>query len=416
MKVVFINHSDSRGGASVVTMRLLNALTSLGVDARMIVTHKSGTSPRVDCVGPRWRVKATFLAEHAEIFVRDGFNRDDVFKISTARFGLTLARHPWVKDADVVVLNWINQGMVSLKGIREIARLGKPIVWTMHDRWNMTGVCHYTAGCERWRDVCGNCPLIRNGKSPRDLSTAVFNRKKKLYEDVPIHFVAVSNRLAELARESALMGDARLTVIPNAFPIDRFTPSNSTGRVTPGLPEDRRLITMGAARLDDPVKDLPLAIESLNRVTTEGIHAVLFGDLRDTSLLDSLKIPYTWLGPVDNDRVQALMAHSDIVLSTSVWETLSGTLVEGIASGAAGVATDNGGQSDIVTDGVTGYLANDRNPETIAGLIDRALSTFDFSHEGRLARHAEMSRRFSASTIARRYLDLFRSLTLSKGD
>lgn len=416
MKVVFINHSDSRGGASVVTMRLLNALTSLGVDARMIVTHKSGTSPRVDCVGPRWRVKATFLAEHAEIFVRDGFNRDDVFKISTARFGLTLARHPWVKDADVVVLNWINQGMLSLKGIREIARLGKPIVWTMHDRWNMTGVCHYTAGCERWRDVCGNCPLIRNGKSPRDLSTAVFNRKKKLYEDVPIHFVGVSNRLAELARESALMGDARLTVIPNAFPIDRFTPSNSTGRVTPGLPEDRRLITMGAARLDDPVKDLPLAIESLNRVTTEGIHAVLFGDLRDTSLLDSLKIPYTWLGPVDNDRVQALMAHSDIVLSTSVWETLSGTLVEGIASGAAGVATDNGGQSDIITDGVTGYLANDRNPETIAGLIDRALSTFDFSHEGRLARHAEMSRRFSASTIARRYLDLFRSLTLSKGD
>ena len=410
MKVVFINHSDSRGGASVVTFRLMQALVSAGVDARMVVTSKTTDSPRVAQIGPHWRVKASFLAEHAEIFVRDGFDRANVFKISTARYGLPLSDHPWVREADVVALNWINQGMLSLKGIRDIAALGKPIVWTMHDQWNMTGVCHYTAGCERWKNTCRNCPLIARGKRSTDLSTSVQKAKRRLYSEVPIHFVAVSNRLGELARASSLMTDARLSVIPNAFPIDEFSPIPSIQRSELGLPDGKRLVVMGAARLDDPVKDYPTAIESLNLVETPDVHAVFFGDLRDQMLLEKLKKEHTWLGPIDGDRVKALMSHADIVLSTSVWETLPGTIVEGISSGAAAVATSNGGQSDIVTDGVTGYLATSADPAEIARLIDRAL-TLDFSPEGRQARHAEMARRFAADAVAARYLALFNQLT-----
>ncbi|MDE6397658.1 MAG: glycosyltransferase, partial [Muribaculaceae bacterium] len=289
--------------------------------------------------------------------------------------------------------------------------LGKPVVWTMHDQWNMTGVCHYTSGCERWKETCGHCPLIARGKHPKDLSTAVQRAKQRLYADVPIHFVAVSNRLGELARASSLMSNADISVIPNAFPVNEFSPVTDTTRAGLGLPDGKRLVVMGAARLDDPVKDLPLAIEALNRVSTPGVHAVLFGDLRDRSLLERLKIDYTWTGPIDSSQVSPIMSHADVVLSTSVWETWGATLAEGIASGATAVATSNGGQNDIITDGVTGYLAHDRNPQTIARLIDRALS-LDFSPEGRLRRHDEMARRFAADAVAARYLDLFNRLTL----
>lgn len=37
MKLVLINHSDTIGGASVVTYRLLKALQAEGVDASMLV-------------------------------------------------------------------------------------------------------------------------------------------------------------------------------------------------------------------------------------------------------------------------------------------------------------------------------------------------------------------------------------------
>lgn len=406
LKVVLINHSDIRGGASVVSMRLLKALGASGIDARMIVREKSTDSLRVDAVTPRWRAKACFLAEHADIYVRNGFNRDNVFKISTARFGMPLHRHPWVREADVVCLNWINQGLLSLRGIERIHRLGKPVVWTMHDQWNMTGVCHYTSGCERWKETCGNCPLVREGRSLRDLSTTVQARKSAFYSRVPVSFVAVSNRLAELARQSSLMSDADITVIPNAFPVDRYTCEPDCGRELLGLPTDGRLVVMGAARLDDPVKNFPLAIEALNHVTTPGAVAVLFGDLRNPSLLDRLTIPHVWLGRIDGDRVRSLMAHADVVLSTSVWETLPGTLIEGIASGAVAVATTNGGQADIISDGFNGYLVSENGAEVIAGAIDKAFG-LDFGIAGRESRHTDMAARFSARAVAERYAELF---------
>ena len=74
-----------------------------------------------------------FLRERLGIFLANGFNRRDLFKVSTARYGVDVLSHPWLKEADVVCLNWINQGMLSLSAIRAIADMGKKIIWTMHD-------------------------------------------------------------------------------------------------------------------------------------------------------------------------------------------------------------------------------------------------------------------------------------------
>ena len=48
----------------------------------------------------------------------------------------------WINqfDCDVVHLHWINNNMLS---IRDIARIKKPIVWTMHDRCPCCGVEHH---------------------------------------------------------------------------------------------------------------------------------------------------------------------------------------------------------------------------------------------------------------------------------
>ena len=35
-----------------------------------------------------------------------------------------------------------------------------PVVWTLHDCWPFTGHCTYFSfiGCEKWKEVCNNCP------------------------------------------------------------------------------------------------------------------------------------------------------------------------------------------------------------------------------------------------------------------
>ena len=47
MKVTLLNHSDTLGGASVVTFRLMQALRDEGVDAQMLVLSKTSDSESV---------------------------------------------------------------------------------------------------------------------------------------------------------------------------------------------------------------------------------------------------------------------------------------------------------------------------------------------------------------------------------
>lgn len=406
MKVTLINHSDTLGGASVVTVRLLEALRLAGVDARMVVVHKASANPNVAQAGTAFSRNKAFLAEHARIFANNGFSYGDVFKVSIATAGLPLASHPWVKDADIVCLNWVNQGMLSLDGIRSIEA---PIVWTMHDMWNMTGVCHHAGECNAFLMRCGLCPQLGRAARPDDISRRCFFAKEALYSEKKIHFVAVSNWLHDLCVQSPAMAGCDISVIPNAFPVGDFHTSPRVPRFDLGLPSGK-LITMGAARLDDPIKGLDLAVEALNRLYGIDAKVVFFGALRDKHALDTLRLPFVHLGRVSQDKISEILAHSSVVLSSSHYETLPGTLVEGMAAGAYPVAFDHGGQRDIVDHLSTGYLARYADTADLA----KGIKTGLLNAPDRDSQHRAVALRFDSDVIARRYIDLFDSILSQK--
>lgn len=403
MRLLFINHSDSLGGASTVTRRLVEALRARGTDARMLVTRRTGSDPWVALAAPRWRSRIPFLAEHLRIFARNGFSRADLFKASVATDGLPLSRHPWVREADAVVLNWVNQGMLSLDEIRRIGS-GRPLVWTMHDMWNLTGLCHHAGHCTGFHGECGRCPLLHRAAGPKDLSRSTLRRKMELYDSVPIHFVAVSTWLARKAADSALLRGRPLSVIPNTYaPV---APAPLT-RADLGLPPDGPLVTMCAARLDDPVKGLPLAVEALHAVADTGVRAVFVGALRDPAALASLRVPHVHLGPVaDRARLQAIFAASAAVLSSSHYESFGATLLEAQAAGATPVSFVHDGRADIVHDGRTGYAADYASgAPSLARALRRAIEAPLPSGALRSA-----AARFSPDEIARRYEKLIATL------
>lgn len=387
-----------------MTMRLMKALSDIGVDARMLVTHKATDDSRIEMLKPEIRRKAAFLAEAGEIFLGNGLHRNDIFKVSLADCGMDVHSHPWIKEADVVVLNWVNQGVMSLA---EVARIEAPVVWTMHDMWCFTGACHHSGDCLGYKGVCGHCKFFHRGKLDKDLSRRTYLRKQKLYSRKPIHFVAVSSWLAGLASESTLLKEMPLSVIPNAFPVEEFSPDPLLPRVHYGLPEGKKLVVMGAARLDDPIKGFDMAIDALNRLTDTGVAAVFFGDLRNPALLDELKVPYVHLGPVsDSQTIHDIYAYADAVLSSSLCETLPGTLIEGMASGCVPVSFLSGGQSDIIDHNVTGYLAKRNDTSDLTKGIEWALA----GHVSREQLRSAVAERFSAPQVASRYLDLLHQI------
>lgn len=411
MNVVIINKSDFKGGAAVFTYRLMNALRQEGVNASMLVAEKLTDSPHVHIAASDWKIKKSFLWERLKIFLTKGVDRSNLFKIDTAAAGLPIYNHPLVKEADIICLNWVNQGILSLKGLRKLTLAGKPVVWTMHDMWCFTGICHHAGSCRRFEQECGECRLLGSGAAFDDLSRKTWLRKFTSYGD--IHFVAVSNWLANLASESSLLHNRPITVIPNTYPY-RQTSSNKRER----SPKFR--ILFGAARLDDPVKGLPILIKATELLSKNypdaaaKLELITFGTPKDPHSIDHISIAHTHLGRITGeDALREVYKGADAVVSTSLYESFGGTLVEGQMSGCIPIAFDRGGQADIIDHLETGYLARwDDDVTNAAGNIARgimwAMNQNAEEMEERMLKRARQ--KFDAPVVAKKYIELFNRL------
>lgn len=410
MKVTIINKSDFTGGAAMVSMRLLEALRNAGIDARMLVTEKLTDSPYVSIASSSKKIKSAFLLERLKIFASLGFKRKNLFKVDTASHGLPLWKHPWVVNADVICLNWINQGMLSLPGIEKISRLGKPIIWTMHDMWCLTGICHHADTCTHFTQECGNCFLLGNKTNAKDLSHRVWKHKADLNKIVPIHYVAVSNWLRQKAIESSLLKDAAISVIPNAFPLDSEIKDHHHRN------NDKITIVMGAARLDDPIKGLPILIKATEIIASSGknFELVTYGNIKSPQAFDNIAIPHRHLGLLTTqEALRNTYYNADIVVSASLYETLPGTLVEGQAYGCIPVSFNRGGQTDIIEHLKSGYIA-EFSTDIYTAANNLAMGILWASDKQTTEMRQQMRQsvyaNFSSQAIAKRYIDLFNTL------
>ncbi len=412
LKLTFISRSDLRGGAAIVTYRLVEALRDLGIEARMLVCEKMSHSDFVKVCAPFRKIQYCFLKERLEIYISNGFKRSTLFKMDTAWDGLPLYSHPWVKEADAIFLGWINQGMLSFKGIRKIIGLGKPVVWIMHDMWNMTGICHHAGGCIGYLGECGDCPLLEKRAGDNDMSHRIWEVKKRLYAPGKIKFVAVSTWLATKAGESRLMHDIPVEVIPNPFQISSKEETEEKDVAKKGPAR----IIFGAARIDDPIKGLPVlkkALEILRSSYPEvasDVELVTFGSFKNIESLRNFAVPHVHLGMLKGaSEIKKAYSECDIVVSTSDYETLPGTLVEGQAYGCIPVAIDHGGQRDIVEHLKTGWLANwNDSPSIRAGMVAEGIvwAYRNIGNQELLAKmRASVESKFRASEVAHRILE-----------
>ena len=205
MKVALINTKQSGGGAAVAACRLHKALREEGVDATLVVAEGEGGEAVValsKSLMGKVTHKLNFIRERFNIWVANGFTRKNLFTVSTANSGTDITKLPAVKEADVIHLHWVNQGMLSLKNIEQLVSTGKPVVITPHDMWYATSICHHAGECDKYTTGCNNCICLAK-PSDNDLSAKVWKRKQNLYKK-GVTFVAISHWLAERLERSAL--------------------------------------------------------------------------------------------------------------------------------------------------------------------------------------------------------------------
>jgi len=416
MKVLMLSHSDGGGGAGRASYRLLQALVDQGVDVSMDVDFRTTDDPRVvrtGSVARDARRRSRITLEEIFAYV-SRFPEPRLFSPGLA--GAISAKQINACDADVVNLQWINFGYLS---IRTIGAITKPLTWNIHDMWALTGGMKYdsTEPTARWRKGFPTRELPGRGQW-WDVDRWVWRRKVKHWRK-PITLIASSSWMASLAQESPITSSWPVHVIPNPINTSLYRPgSPHAARESLGLPQEVELVTaFFPTDLHDSRKGFDLFVESLEhlaRITEKSgrsIHVAIAGHKPPASNGDLAGLPTSWLGFLDDSKsIQAYQA-SDVTAVPSRQDNSPQTATESLSCGTPVVAFNTTGLPDFVEDGVTGYLAEPLNTEDFARGLDSVLR--DQARRDQMAHNARevAEAQWSFAAVGSAHRDVFASVS-----
>lgn len=408
MRVLIVNTSDRSGGAAVAANRLMMALNNHGVKVKMLVRDKISDSLTIVALPKSPLLHWNFLWERFVIYCRLHFSRKHLFEIDLANTGSDITRLPEFQEADVIHLHWINQGMLSLGTIRKILRSGKPVVWTMHDIWPATGLCHVTLGCRYFTSVCHQCRLLPGGGSDNDLSTSVWRKKERMLDGESIFFVACSRWLAGEAKASGLLKGQKITSIPNPIDTHVYKPGDRMeARRRLGLKEDRQYILFASQRATNENKGMDYLVEACRQLHDLPQVTVLILGGHAEEVAPQLSLDAVPLGYVNDERrIVEIYQAADVFVLPSLSENLPNTIMEAMACGLPCVGFRVGGIPEEIDHKRNGYVAEYRNACDLANGIRWVLTS---AKSDELSRDCvrKVTQNYSQQSVALRYIDVY---------
>jgi len=421
MRVLIVNTSERTGGAAVAANRLMDALNNHGVKAKMLVREKETDSLTVVGLKGRWRQQWYFLWERLVIFCHLYFSRKHLFEIDIANSGTDITGLPEFKEADVIHLHWINQGMLSLSNIRKILRSGKPVVWTMHDIWPATAICHLTLGCNQYKAACHHCKYLPGDGSSNDLAARIWRRKQRMLDGQSVIYVACSRWLEQETVQSGLLQGQKVINIPNPIDTYKYFKKNDKvmARKRVGLPECRQLILFVSQRVTNRNKGMEYLAEACNLLTKEyaemkqhtGV-AILGGHAEEVSELlpfDTFPLGYV----SDEKRIADVYNAVDVFVLPSLSENLPNTIMEAMACGVPCVGFKVGGIPEEIDHLKNGYVAAYRDAQDLARGIHWVLQEADYESLSKAA-VTKVNRCYSQQSVALKYTEVYNEAIAQK--
>ena len=253
------------------------------------------------------------------------------------------------------------------------------------------------------------------------------NQIRRLVGRVVDRYVIVCDFFRSWLNDMCRVKNERIVYIPNGVDIERFRPLESvaTGEVGSsglrkqlrrqlGLPADSLLV--GTVGRLDPVKDFPTLMKGFNQIKHNFPIANLLivgdGPMRSDLVrlgkefgLDSAVI---WLG--ERSDIPELLRCFDLFVQTSIFEGMSNTILEAMASGLPIVATDTGGNPELVRTGENGALVPVGDVQLLSGTLQKYLADPALRNEHGFNSRARAVNYFDLSLMAARYTEMYEAL------
>ena len=262
----------------------------------------------------------------------------------------------------VIILFW--QGLLSFKTIEEIFdKLHCQIHFYCVDYSVMSGGCHFTGLCDRYKIGCGNCPAI-NSHSLDDFTSYNVKYRKRIYEKVkPV--VWGNSYMNSFYSKSYLLGnysrrEIGLPLISSTF----CSKDKRESRKRFSIPNEKNFVMLwGANWLNDPRKGASCLFESLaifyDMLSTEERKHVLFLTIGANFEQIQGKQPFEIynLGYIPFDTLPYVYSSADVFVNPTINDAGPTMVNQAMACGIPVVSFEMGTAIDVVKGKGTGYCA-----------------------------------------------------------
>jgi sugar transferase (PEP-CTERM/EpsH1 system associated) len=270
-------------------------------------------------------------------------------------------------------------------------------------------------------------PVRIHGEHGRDIgdldgSSRRHQWMRRAYRPFVNHYVALSRDLARYLTGRIGVPASRISQIYNGVDTQRFAPGDARGILADGPFNDPDLFVFGSVGRMVEVKNpvlLARAFVKLRELEPRTTHTRLImageGPLRQAArdVIAAAGLESAVWMPGSRDDVPALLRSVDCFVLPSLAEGISNTILEAMASALPVIATDVGGNGELVRDGVTGTLVSADDPVAMATAM---LDVMRDPLAARLAGGAGRSRavaEFSLDGMVGRYQALYDALLQS---
>jgi glycosyltransferase involved in cell wall biosynthesis len=360
--------TESTGRAA---LRLHRAFLKNGIDSSMITLHRAVN----DDEKIKQKGKLSSITARLDRSTQAYLNKNNIKEFGAFSYpilGSDISHLNEIRNADIIYIHWVLGGFLNLTDFEKLAKLGKPVIYLMQDMWNITGGCHHSFTCEKYKSHCFNCQVFPKQKI-KDLSFKGFEKKLNLYSKYNnLYFIAPSKWLYECAKQSGLTKNKPLFHIPNIIEKDFFKPFDKTiAKKILNINPNEAVIAFGATSIDSPYKGWDYLLKALKILASEiefkKISVLIFGGGYKKEIAAEIPFQTIFTGYLRDEYSPVMIYNAaDVFIAPSLADNLPTTILESLSCGTSVVGFNVGGIPDMIKHKENGYLAKYKDANDIA--------------------------------------------------